>query len=142
MKKILVIDDEPPVARLIGAALKAADIEHTIDYCSDGALGRTKAAHGQYDLITLDLLMPLMGGLEALRELKQNPNSASIPVVIVTAQKDPEFHRRAIELGAAALITKPFEINDLAAILAQLLAGEQVELPPGMPGSDLRPLGP
>ncbi len=141
MKKVLVIDDEAPVARLIGAALKAAGVEHTLDYCSDGAQGRTKAAHGQYDLITLDLHMPFMGGMEALKELKQSPKSASIPVVVVTAQHDPAFHQRATDLGAAAVVRKPFQTDDLATILAQILAGEQVELPPGAEGdSDLRPL--
>jgi len=142
MKRVLVIDDEPPVARLISAALKAAGVEHTIDYCSDGALGRTKVAQGQYDLVTLDLHMPLMGGIEALKEMKQNRKSADIPVVVITAQKDPVFHKRAMQLGAAALVTKPFQVQELGSILGQLLAGEQVEpLAGGEQDSDLRPLG-
>jgi len=142
MKKILVIDDEPPVARLISAALKSADVAHGLDYCSDGAQGRAAAAQGQHDLITLDLHMPLMGGIEALRELKHDPKSAHIPVVVVTAQKDPVFHKRAMECGAAALITKPFQLQEVGAVLARILVGEQVAPPEGADqDSDLRALG-
>jgi CheY-like chemotaxis protein len=142
MKKILVIDDEAPVARLIGAALNSAGVEHTLDYCSDGGQGRTKAAQGQYDLITLDLHMPLMGGIEALREMKQSPKSAAIPVIVITAQQDSAFHKRAKELGAAAVVTKPFRPDDLGSILAQVLAGAEVELPAprGEQDDELRPL--
>ncbi len=142
MKRVLVIDDDPPVARLVKAALEDAGVEHTVDYCSDGAQGRTKAAQGTYDLITLDLHMPLMGGVEALREAKRNPKSADIPIVVVTAQQDPAFHRRVLHFGAAALVRKPFEIKALGGILAQVLAGEyaapaEVE----RDDSDIRPLG-
>ena len=142
MKKILVIDDDPPVARLIGAALTASGVEHTLDYCSDGAQGRTKAAQGNYDLITLDLHMPLMGGVEALQEMKRSPKSADIPVVVVTGQKDPAFHDRAREFGAAAVVTKPFTVNELGIVLTQALAGAKVIGPPS-PSQDsgLRPLG-
>ncbi len=129
MKRILVVDDDPPVARLIAAALKAAGVEHTLDYCSDGAQGRAKAAQGRYDLITLDLHMPLMGGVEAIREMKRNPKSAHIPVIVITAQKDPAFHKQAMKFGATTLVSKPFKIEELRTILGRVLAGEPVEAP-------------
>ncbi len=129
MKRILVIDDEPAVAHMISASLRAAGVQHTIDYCSDGAEGRKKATQDQYDLITLDRSMPFMGGAEALKEIKRNAKSASIPVVMITAQNDPEFHKQAMELGAAALVTKPFRPQELADILRQVLAGGNIEPP-------------
>ncbi len=141
MKKVLVIDDEPPVARLISAALDSAQVEHTIDYCSDGGQGRTKAAQGGYDLITLDLHMPLMGGIEAIREMKRNPRSAGTPVVVVTGEKDLAFHKRATQFGAAAIIIKPFQVKGLGSLLSQVLAGAQEEPVAGEDTiSDLRPL--
>jgi CheY-like chemotaxis protein len=122
--------------------LKSAEVEHSIEYCSDGGQAKMKAGQGGYDLITLDLHMPLMGGIEALREMKENPKSAQIPVVVVTAQNDPAFHARAKEFGAAAVVTKPFAVEELGSLLAQVLAGEEVE---GMLGPeedpDLRTLG-
>jgi CheY-like chemotaxis protein len=141
MKRVLVIDDEPYVARLIGAALKVAQVEHSLEYCSDGGQGRAKAAQGGYDLVALDLAMPLMDGIEALQEIKRNPKSASIPVIVVTAQHDPALHQRAMELGAAALITKPFQLEQLGDIFRRVLAGEAVEPPDAGPGQGLRPLG-
>ncbi|UCC67658.1 MAG: response regulator [Armatimonadota bacterium] len=141
MKRILVIDDEPPVARLVTAALNTAGVQHSVEYCGDGAQGRTKAARGGYDLITLDIHMPLMGGVEALREAKRSPKSAHIPIVVITGQQDPMFRRRVMKFGAATLVTKPFEIEELGKILSQVLSGEYAE--PSAIGDqdpDIRPL--
>lgn len=141
MKRILVIDDDPSVARLVDAALKTAKVEHGLDYCGDGAQGRAKAAQVQYDLITLDIHMPLMGGVEALREIKRNPKSAQTPIVVITGQQDPVFHTRVMRFGAAALVTKPFELEELGLILSKALAGEHIQ-PPTVEeeDSDVRPL--
>jgi CheY-like chemotaxis protein len=138
MKRILVVDDDPPVARLISAALKAADVEHTIDYCSDGGQGKVKAGQGGYDLITLDLAMPLMDGLEALEQMKRNPRCANVPVIVITARHEEELHQRALALGAAAVLTKPFKPQAVGDILRRTLAGEGE---PGGLSSGLRPLG-
>jgi len=141
MKRVLVVDDEPPVARFVEAALEAAKVEHTLDYCSDGAQGRVKASQEQYDLITLDVHMPLMGGVEALREIKRNPKSADTPIVIITGQQDPGFHKRVMQFGAAAVVKKPFGIEDLGEILSKVLAGEPLEPTTGPEDdSDIRPL--
>ena len=142
MKRILVIDDDPPVARIVKAALDIAKVEHVLDYCSDGGQGRAKAAQGGYDLICLDLSMPFMDGFEALGEMKRNPKSAQIPVVVITGAQEPEVRQRVMELGAAAIVTKPFDPMQLAGVLQQVLAGGQVQPPPSAaPGGGLRPLG-
>ena len=122
MKRILVVDDEAWVARLIKAALDAAQIEHVMDYCSDGGQGKVKAKQGGYDLITLDLSMPIMGGLGALDEIKRSKKGAAIPVVVITAETDPVVHRRVVEMGAAAILTKPFEAAELTSLLSMVLA--------------------
>jgi CheY-like chemotaxis protein len=141
MRKILVIDDEAPIARLITTVLKSTGIEHTMDYCSDGAQGKIKAAQGEYDLISLDINMPLMDGVEALEEMKGNPKSAGIPVVVITADEDPDLHARLLSAGAAAVVTKPAPAEDLGKLLEQVLAGGDVR-PLSAPGgdSDLAPL--
>jgi CheY-like chemotaxis protein len=126
MKRILVIDDDPPVARIVKAALDSVKVEHALDYCSDGGQGRAKAAQGGYDLICLDLSMPFMDGFEALGEMKRNPKSAQIPVVVITGEQEPEIHHRVMELGAAAVFTKPFEPVHLGHLLQHILAGGQV----------------
>jgi CheY-like chemotaxis protein len=127
MKTVLVIDDEPPIARLVAAALKSAGVEHTVDYYSDGAQGKIRAAEGDYDLITLDINMPLMDGFEALEEMKSNPQSADTPVVVLTAEDDDAVHRGLTSAGAAAVVTKPVRIEDLGKLLSRVLSGESVE---------------
>jgi DNA-binding response OmpR family regulator len=139
MKKVLVVDDDPVVARLVAAALKEADVEHSLDYCSDGGQGRIKAAGGQYDLITLDLAMPLVGGIEALDELKRNPRSARTPVIVVTALQDLALHERVRAMGAATVIQKPFELWQLVDAVRLVFAGNKIRPGPGA-GPDLGPL--
>ena len=124
MKRILVIDDDPLIARLITEVLKLANLECSLDYCSDGGQGREKAAQGRYDLISLDLAMPLMDGMEALAEIKRNPKSAQIPVIVLTAKLDPALHQKATELGAAAVVTKPFNVWELGNTFRLIFAGE------------------
>jgi len=139
MKRILVIDDEPPVARLVSAALKRVEIEHTLDYSSDGAQGRAKAARGEHDLIVLDLAMPLMDGIAALEEVRGNPKSSGIPVVVLTGMHDRALHDRVAELGAVVVITKPCDVHELGTILRSAL-GEKPPFSRGK-GAALRPMG-
>jgi DNA-binding response OmpR family regulator len=133
MKRILVIDDEPVVARLVGAALAQAGVAHNVDYCNDGGQGRLKAVATRYDLIVLDIAMPLMGGVEALSEIKHDARSAETPVVVLTGLGDPLLQRTVLDLGAAALIRKPVQAQELGALLDRLLSTQP---------DDLRPLGP
>ncbi len=140
MKRVLVIDDEAPVARLIDTALMLVGVEHTLDYCSDGAQGRLKAVQGEYDLITLDLNMPLMDGMEALAEMKRNPRSRGIPVIVLTARQDPGLRQLVTDLGAAALLYKPFSADALGPVLQSALQGPSATAP-GAGEGILRPLG-
>jgi DNA-binding response OmpR family regulator len=129
VRKVLVVDDDPTVARLAAIALRQADLQCTVDYCSDGAQGRIKAAGGQYDLVVLDLAMPFMGGEEALAEMKRNPKSARTPVVVVTALEDPELHQRVAALGAVTVIPKPFHLWQLVDVVSVLFAGKMPPAP-------------
>jgi CheY-like chemotaxis protein len=120
----LVVDDEPTIAHLVRASVKAADFPCDVVYCSDGAQARLKATEGQFDLITLDRNMPRLDGESALKAIKGDPRSADIPVVMITAQKDQGFEHRALELGAAAVLSKPFQPRQLAHTLREILAAE------------------
>jgi two-component system chemotaxis response regulator CheY len=127
LKRILVVDDEPAIAHLIRASLKKAGLPCEVEYCSDGARVQVRAAEGRYDLITLDRNMPFMNGIDALKAIKRNSDLAGIPVVMITAQKDREFERSAIALGATAVLAKPFRPHDLATTLREMVCPEQVE---------------
>ena len=136
-RRILVIDDEPSIARLISAALSQAKVDHILDHCTDGAQGRIRASQGRYDLVALDLAMPFMDGVTALAEMKEDPRSAQIPVIVVTGRHDPALHQQVLELGAAAVIVKPFQAQEIATVFVRILAGE----PGGGMGEEVRPLG-
>jgi CheY-like chemotaxis protein len=127
VKKVLVVDDEPAIAHLVRASLKAAGLQCRVEYCSDGAQGRRKATEDHYDLITLDRNMPRASGIDALRAIMRDPRSAGIPVVMITAQADRGFERHALELGASAVLSKPFRPHQLANALRQILQPEQNE---------------
>jgi DNA-binding response OmpR family regulator len=139
MKRVLVVDDDPAIARLVGAALKEADVEHSLDYCSDGGQGRLKAAGGEYDLVTLDLAMPFVGGVEALGEMKRHPRASRIPVIVITALQDPGLHDRVKAMGAAAVIQKPFELWQLIDAVRLIFAGNKLTPEPIL-DADLGPL--
>lgn len=116
-----MVDDEPAIAHLVRVSLKAADCPCTVEYCSDGVQGRLRATQERYDLITLDRNMPRAGGIDALKAIRQDPRSANTPVVIITAQADRRFEHDARELGATAVLAKPFRPQQLARALRQIL---------------------
>jgi len=142
MNRILVIDDDPIISRLVKAALDIAKVEHGIDYSSDGGQGMVRTSKGGYDLICLDLTMPFMDGFEALEEIKRKPQSAQIPVVVITGVQETDVHQRVMALGAAAIVTKPFNPTEFADVLQQVLAGEKPTPPQSRgPGGGMRHLG-
>jgi CheY-like chemotaxis protein len=80
-------------------------------------------------LIVLDLAMPFMDGVTALEEMRRSPKSRTVPVVVVTALTDPALHQQVRDLGAVAVITKPFEHWELADAVRLVLAGDELRSP-------------
>lgn len=104
MKSVLIIEDDPYVRRFyerlfVQDAWKA----HLV---GSGAEGLKSARDLRPDLILLDIMMPGMNGLEVLQQLKNDPNIASIPVLILTNFGEPELTERAMRLGAAGVMLK------------------------------------
>ena len=109
--RVLVADDDPQNRELIEEVCRSEGFEVEGVGAGDRAL---EAARGRtFDLVLLDAAMPGMDGLEVCRLLKADPETASIPVMIVTASLEDAVRDRATELGAAAFITKPFRIFEL-----------------------------
>ena len=111
MPKILVIDDEADVRRVVGMLLTQAGYD-VID-AEYGLSGYSKALSEKPDLIMLDLMMPVMDGFMVLEKLKQNSSAREIPVIILTAKIDAESDRRCMRLGAADYIKKPWGPGEL-----------------------------
>ena len=109
--KILVVDDEPELLRLVEIGLKENQYQ-TTSAC-DGKRGLGIAMREHPDLIILDAKMPVMNGLETLRALKRNHETSSIPVIMLTIEKQTSSMMDAEKFGASDYIPKPFQLEDL-----------------------------
>lgn len=108
--RILVTDDNPLNVKLLSA--KLAREYYTVVTAENGLQAVEKAATDKPDLILLDVMMPEMDGFEACRQIKANPATQGIPVVMVTALSDVQDRVRGLDAGADDFLTKP--INDIA----------------------------
>ncbi|MEI6290297.1 MAG: response regulator transcription factor [Chloroflexota bacterium] len=110
MKKILVIDDEPKITRLLRDYLEGAGFE--VITASDGKNGLSSARVEKPDLIILDLGLPGMDGLDVTREFRKLSNT---PIIMLTARSEETDKLIGLELGADDYITKPFSPRELVA---------------------------
>jgi DNA-binding response OmpR family regulator len=113
----LVVEDEPRILAFVAKGFEADGF--TVDPATDGVDALRLAREGTYAAVILDLLLPRIGGLALLRELRQN--QPDLPVVIVSARSDLETKLRGFECGANDYLAKPFALAELIArVRAQL----------------------
>lgn len=108
---ILVIDDDSELLAALKDLLEAYD--YSVVTATDGASGILKLNSVKPNLILLDISMPGMDGMEVLAKLKSNPDTSSIPVVMLTAIADTNTLWKAQEMGAVDYIVKPFKEGEL-----------------------------
>ena len=118
-RKIILAEDEPQIARLIEFKLKKEGYDVTWKENGEEALKAIKA--DKPDLIVLDIMMPVMGGYEVLRRLKEDENLKSIPVIMLTARAQEKDVVKGIDMGAEDYITKPFHPAELLARVKRIL---------------------
>jgi putative two-component system response regulator len=118
-RRILVVDDDPAIGLLLGQVLQQEGYQ--VARAADGREALAQAAAYQPDLVLLDLDMPRLGGFEVCRQLKQDPATRLLPVLILTGQSSSEARLRAWELGADDFLTKPFQAVDVRARCRSLL---------------------
>ncbi len=113
MKKILVIDDLPENVFLIQDRLEHEGFEVITAY--DGQNGIEKCINEKPDLVLLDVMMPEISGFEVCNHLVNNPATAAIPIILVTAKSTAEDTKEGLEAGAFDYIKKPFNRIELIA---------------------------
>lgn len=120
MKRILVVDDQPNIRRLVQLTLDSEERQILEAESGEEAI---ELAHTEGpDLIILDLVMPGgMDGLEALEILQADPQTRQCPVLILTAWDEKGERRRALAAGARAYMVKPFDLHTLQQRVNQLL---------------------
>ncbi|HWV58336.1 MAG TPA: response regulator [Longimicrobiales bacterium] len=120
-RRILVVDDEPYVGRIIQLKLEQSPYE--VDVVQDGrtALERLRTPL-PIDLVLLDVVLPGASGLEVLEAIRRLPHRANTPVIMLTAKGQEADRDRAIELGATDFLTKPFSPMKLLGRIDALFA--------------------
>ncbi len=106
-KKILIVDDEQQLAGFVKMRLEANNFN--VILASDGIEGLKKAGEEKPDLILLDIQMPNLDGFGVLTRLKESRETASVPVIMLTAKDAPDNVAKALEIGADDYIVKPFD---------------------------------
>ncbi len=117
--KILVIDDEKLLVKSTCMALTYYDF--STESALSGKEGLSIAAECHPDLVLLDIMMPEMDGWQVLALLKENEATKNIPVIIFTAKEYSDGKSLAEKHGAVDFIAKPFELEDLVAILGKYI---------------------
>lgn len=119
MPKILVIDDEKDIVELISYNLEKEGFSVLKAYDGETALQRVKAQ--KPDLIILDLMLPEISGLEVCKAVRNNPATANLPIIMLTAKAEEVDKIIGLEMGADDYITKPFSIKELIARVRAML---------------------
>ena len=108
LKKILYVEDEADIQAVARLALEAVG-GFSVTICSSGAEALERAPDVRPDLILLDVMMPGMDGVDTLRALRDLPETATTPVIFMTAKAQQSEIRNFRELGALDVIPKPFD---------------------------------
>lgn len=116
MARILVVDDEPKIVRLVADYLEAAGFVVAAARTGDEALMRART--DAHDLVVLDLGLPGLDGLDVTRTLRRN---GDVPIIMLTARNDETDRILGLELGADDYVTKPFSPRELVARVRAVL---------------------
>jgi two-component system OmpR family response regulator len=115
--RVLLVEDDQMIGAAVVQALK--DAAYAVDWVADGAAGIEAAAVEQYDIVLLDLGLPLANGREVLRQVRMT--GRQLPVIIVTARDSVDDRIEGLDLGADDYLVKPFEIREMLARMRAVL---------------------
>jgi DNA-binding response OmpR family regulator len=118
--RVLVVEDDPNVRGLLETLLHSEGYD--VVTASDGLAGLVKLNNAKPALMLLDLMMPDLGGVRVLEELRVDPNVADVPVIVVTGQVEAVPGLRD-ELGMENVFVKPFGVTELLARVAEITGG-------------------
>ena len=117
--RVLVADDEPHIGRIVKTKLEQGPFTVTLVQDGGAALDAL-ASDPDVAVVILDIMMPVMSGLDVLRRLRADPRWAGLPCLILTAAGQHEQQELAMALGASEFMTKPFSPKRLLARVSEL----------------------
>jgi len=118
--KILVVDDEDETAQVLRDWYKDQPIE--ILEAKDGEEGIRRTVGERPDIVLMDLMMPGTNGFEASRRLKADPATAGIPVILLSARREPQTKREGFDAGIDQYVEKPFDLGEMDARIRSEIA--------------------
>ena len=121
MARILIVDDSP--SQLLGIKRIVEKLGHETLSAEDGAAGVEVAKAEKPDLILMDVVMPNLNGFQATRTISKNPDTAHIPIILVTTKDQETDKVWGMRQGAKAYVTKPIKEEELVKALQEFLPG-------------------
>jgi DNA-binding response OmpR family regulator len=115
--RLLLIEDEPDAARMLARGLR--EQAYAVDVAADGRDGAYRASIADYDAIILDVMLPVLDGLEVCRHLRRD--GSSVPILMLTARDSVEARIAGLDSGADDYLTKPFDFGELLARLRAVI---------------------
>lgn len=119
MKRVLIVDDDPLVCKLVGSGLE--DAGYGAKVAHDGKEAMKLLQLFAFDLAILDIVMPEMNGWQLMRHLRSRPETAFLPVIFLTSCADERNRVQGFRLGADDFLPKPFKIEELTLRVGKVL---------------------
>lgn len=117
-KRILVVDDHPPTVRLIQNALEQEGF--SVITATNGAECLIAVHQDSPDVVILDVIMPVMDGLQTLRVIRENEATKTLPVIVLSVRDSDQDVLDGWRIGADLYLTKPFKLDDLLAAVKRI----------------------
>jgi DNA-binding response OmpR family regulator len=134
MSTVLIADDDPDILALV--TFKVRQAGYTLVTATDGAAALAAARETTPDLVVLDVSMPRMSGLEVCRELRADPATTKVPVLLLTARAQEADIEAGFDVGADDYVVKPFSPKELVARITAILGPSDDPIdPPGAGGA-------
>jgi two-component system, chemotaxis family, chemotaxis protein CheY len=118
-KTVLSVDDSVSVLQLVKLTLTGGG--YAVVQANNGAEGLAKAKGGGIDMVLTDLNMPVMNGIAMIRELRRLPQCTGLPIIFLTTESAANMKQEAKAAGATGWITKPFQQEQLLAVVRKVL---------------------
>jgi len=118
-KTILSVDDSVSVLQMVKLTLTGGG--YSVVQAANGAEGLAKARAGGIDMVLTDLNMPVMNGITMIRELRRLPQCTGVPIIFLTTESAANMKQEAKAAGATGWITKPFQQDQLLAVIRKVL---------------------
>ncbi len=118
-RTVLVVEDEANIVDSLSFLMKQAGFEVLIARDGDTAIRMMQSRPA--DLVILDIMLPRRDGYEVCREIRSNPDWASVRIIMLTARGRESDRRKGLQLGADAYVTKPFSTRDIVTRVQELL---------------------